>query len=326
MIHFVYPLFLYIGIPIIGLFAWGRWYYYQKPYYSYSSLLAFKNMYSISTHWSDALLFTMRLLILICLITALARPRQPDEQSKLPVEGIDIMLVLDVSDSMQLLDDAADTRSRFDVARSEALNFINKRAHDPIGIVLFANNVISRCPLTLDKALIKKFLQETHIGIVDANGTMLSKAIITAANRLKNSTAKSKIMIVLTDGEPTPGDNNPQDAIILAKKLGIKIYTVGIGSAQGGYIKHPQWGLIQTAYRLNTELLRGFARETGGQFFHAKNPQDIERIYQTIDQLEKSEHEAHYAHYTEFFIVLLWITLVLCAIESIASSWKWLSL
>ena len=128
------------------------------------------------------------------------------------------MLVLDASQSMIIFDDPQDRRTRWDVARDEALRFIDKRENDPIGLVLFAGVALSRCPLTLDKGILKEILHETTTATIAVPGTVLSRAILTAANRLKKSTAKNKIMIVLTDGEPTGNDTRPELSIDLAKE------------------------------------------------------------------------------------------------------------
>lgn len=324
--------FLYFSLPIIFIIALWHKYYYKNPIYLFSSNLSFQ--YSkengasrSSTSWKDNLLFYLRLIILVLLSCAIARFQIPDYNSKLPVEGLDIMLVLDVSGSMQFFDDMHDQRARIDVAKAEALKFISKRENDPIGLVLFGRDAVSRCPLTIDKNILNEIVTDIQLGVVNPDGTVLSKAILTAANRLKNSKSKSKIMIVLTDGEPSPEDIHPKLSIDLAKKLGIKIYTVGVGSKEGGFFNHPFYGLIKMQQGINADLLQAFANETGGKFFEAKSAADMENIYETIDKLERTEYITPiYSRYYEYFILLLWLAVLLFLTEIILASILWLKL
>lgn len=323
---FAYPYFFYGSLAMLLLVSYWRWYYYKRPLYTYSSWLPLKQL-KVSDRWYKWVPFVLRLLALISLCLAIARPQVPDERTKIPIEGIDIVLVMDVSGSMQLFDDIKDPRSRIEVAKAEALKFIQKRQNDPIGLVLFGGIALSRCPLTVDKAMLQQIINETQLGIINPEGTVLSKGILTAANRLKNSHAKSKIMIVLTDGEPSADDIDPQVSIDLAKKLGIKIYTIGIGSSKGGFFNHPFFGLVSSRSPLNVNLLKRYAQETGGQFFLAESPADVERIYNTIDQLEKTEYEAPiFARYFEYFVYFLWLALFLLIVEIIGSYMWWPSL
>lgn len=326
MLRFVYPIVLYIGIPLLGLVALWRWLYHKKPYYIFSSTQLLHHAQTAATRIYDHLIFLLRTTAVFSLIFALARLQSADQRSQMPVEGVDIMLVLDISDSMRSFDDLKDTRQRIEVAREEALKFIDKRTNDPMGLVLFAHGIVSRCPLTLDKNILQQLMRETTIGLVNPSGTYLSWGIVAAANRLKESHAKSKIMIVLTDGEPSPGDINPEFAIDLVKKLGIKIYTIGIGSESGGFMQHPFFGVTRVPYKLNTELLEKFAQETHGQFFLAQNAQDMERIYTTIDKLERTEHNLQYARYTDYFVYFLWLAFLCLCIELFLSCVVWVSL
>lgn len=321
----VNPYFIFAGIPILLLLSLWRWCYYKKPVYRFSSLTPFDAIVKRNYQWRNAVLFLLRLLSILMLILALSRFRIPDNQTKLPVQGIDIMLVLDVSESMLLLDDLNDRRSRFEVALEEALRFIEKRQNDPIGLVLFGSIAISRCPLTLDKNILFQILKETKLGFVDARATVLSRAILTGINRLKDSKAKSKIMIVLTDGEPTVGlDADPRLAIDLAKKCGIKIYTIGIGSEEGGI--HPFFGNRVDA-PLNVRLLKTFAQQTKGQFYRAIKPDDMRKIYEIIDQLEKTDYETpQYARYKEYFIYFLLMSFIAFISEILLSSFLWIGL
>lgn len=317
---------MYIGLPLVLLCGWLYWVYHKTPVYLFSSLAPLQQ-FSPPPRWRKLIMFLTRLGSLVALCFALARFQTPDERSKIPVQGVDIMLVLDTSQSMMIFDDPKDRRTRLDVARDEALRFIDKRENDPIGLVIFSGVAVSRCPLTLDKGILKEILHETTTATITAPGTVLSRAILTAANRLKKSTAKNKIMIVLTDGEPTGNDTRPELSIDLAKKLGIKIYTVGIGSEQGGWFDDPMYGMVRVQSVFNVPLLEKFADETSGQFFHARNPADMVAIYDTIDRLERTEYETPiYARYAEHFIFFLWLALLLLVAQIFLASVVWVRL
>ena len=174
--------------------------------------------------------------------------------------------------------------------------------------------------------MLTSIVQETKIGIVNPDGTVLARAIVAAANRLKTSTAKSNVMIVLTDGEPSPEDIDPSIAIEIAKQLGIKIYTIGIGSDQERVVMHPLFGMI-TYPKVNRELLENIAHQTNGKFFMATNAQDMRTIYETIDKLEKTEYEAPvYNKYYDIFMPFLWVLLIIMGIEILLSSTIWFGL
>ena len=326
MIQILSPYFLYAGLPLVALAAFWYWFHYKNPVYRFSSLVPLETLGSAAT-WYRLVTFLLRLATLASLCFALARFQSPDERSKISVQGVDIMLVLDVSESMNIHDDDPEAPARIDIARAEALKFIDKRDNDPIGLVLFSGAPVSRCPLTLDKGVLKEMLMGTTTSTIAVPGTVLSRAILTAANRLKKSTAKSRIMIVLTDGEPTENDIQPALAIELAKKLGIKIYTIGIGGERAGWVDHPVYGMIQVQSSLNVPLLEKFASETGGQFFLARNADDMASIYNTIDQLERTEHETPlFARYFEYFMPFLWLAFLLLMIEIFLTSVWWVRL
>jgi len=230
----------------------------------------------------------LRSIVLIILVFLAAKPQLVDQDTKMPIEGIDIMVALDMSGSMEFPDFGK--RTRFEVAKEEAIRFIKKRDVDAIGLVLFAKYAISRCPLTFDKKLLESVIMPLEIGFIDPEGTMLARGIIAAVNRLKNSKAKSKIIILLTDGEPSEGDLDMSIAIEAAKRFSIKIYTIGIGSDVEEVFFHPLYGPIRKQ-GVNKELLHFIAMQTGGRMFMAYNATDMRLIYDTIDSLEKTSYD-----------------------------------
>ena len=324
MFRYAYPLVLYVGIPLIAVLAWWHWYYYRKPTYLFSFTWLFHKIPTKQSVWLNTwvLVFCMRLCVLLLLLCAIARPQFLIKQSSAPVEGVDIMMVLDVSGSMDMFDDLQDRRSRFEAAKNEAIKFINKRDNDPIGLIVFGAVAVTRCPLTLDKQLLTTIINDTKIGDINADGTVLMQAIAMASHRLRSSQAESKIMIVLTDGTPSAEDIEPTIALDLVKKQGIKVYTIGIGSERGGYVQHTFFGLVTMPTTINKQLLSMIAQTTGGQFFEAKNPQDVSRIYEIIDNLEKTDHDVPQCnYYQELYAYFLLFAVLILSTEIIASLW-----
>jgi Ca-activated chloride channel family protein len=293
-VRFAYP-FIILGAGILISIAFlARSRLRRRTLYNYSLVSAFSAKGYGKIPWPLKLHTMLRCAVLCTLALLAARPQLVDIQSKMPVEGIDIMMVLDASGSMQCFDDLQDQRSRFEVAKTEAVNFIEKRENDQIGLVVFGRDAVSRIPLTLDKKIGTEIIKNLELGsAVNPDGTALGVAMAMAARRLQQSKAKSKVMIVLTDGEPTPEiDIDPKKAIDLAKKFGIKIYTIGIGGEHGGLFHDPLFGIRSMGFRLNSTLLRSIAQQTGGLYFEAHRPHELHNIYASIDALEKTTIEA----------------------------------
>jgi len=276
---------------------------------------------------STQFFFWIRVIAFILMIILIGKPQFVDSKSKITMDGIDIVLALDVSGSMALFDDLADRRTRLAVAKQEALKFIEKRTNDAIGLVIFGRYALARCPLTVDKGILKSIIQDLEIGQPSSDMqqmTMLSQGLVTAMRRLQGSKAKSKIVVLLTDGAPSPGDLAPQDALNIAKELGIKVYTVGIGNDKGGFINDAVFGVQRVDTPLNKSLLRTIAESTNGKFFEAKNPQDLAHIYETIDRLEKHSSEVEiYHNYYDYFMPLLWLVMGLLLVELFMATFVW---
>ena len=294
--------------------------------YRYSLGQALKKNGSESPHVHKKVFYFLRLMVLILLAIIIAKPQIVDSRSKIPVQGIDIVLVLDVSGSMQFKDYDDDKRSRFEVAKAEAIRFIEKRNNDALGLVLFGKDTVSRCPITFDKEMLQKVVDELKLGVIDSEGTMLVTGIVTAANRLKHSKSKSKVMIVLTDGEPSEGDMDSSVGIEVARKLGIRVYTVGIGSEQEQVFMHPLYGVVAKP-KVNKDLLTKIAKETGGHYFLARNAGDMRRIYDTIDALEKTDHEVPmFSLYYDLLVPFVAVIMVTIFFELLFSTYVWFSL
>lgn len=322
-IRCAYPLVAYTLVPVTLLAAWFVWQRQKKSVYHYSLVTQLRDAGAVKQHPYRRILWTKRLLMLLALALLIAKPQLVDVHSKVQLEGIDIMLALDVSGSMERTVSQRDERRRIDIAKEEAIKFINKRHNDALGLVLFGKVAVARCPLTPDKQMLARMVHDVELGFINPEGTVIATALVSAANRLKNSTAKSKVIILLTDGEASPDDSNPAQALKVLKEMGIKVYTIGIGQYT---LEHSFFGM-PTAQPLDTTLIETIAKETGGKFFKADDPRDLGQIYNTIDALEKTQHETDiYQNYYDIFVPIVWFLLKLLFIELILTSRWWLSI
>ncbi|MCF6147853.1 MAG: VWA domain-containing protein [Candidatus Kuenenia sp.] len=244
--------------------------------------------------------------IALCII-ALARPQHGNEQTRVTTEGIDIVLAVDVSGSMLAEDFEMDGKrqNRLYVVKQVVKDFINKRTTDPIGLVVFAAQGYTQCPLTLDYGILMQLLEKTEIGMLQ-DGTAIGSAIASSVDRLRNTKAKSKVIVLLTDGRNNSGEIDPYTAAEIAKAFGIKIYTIGAGSK--GLVPYPARDLFgnkvmrQVKIEIDDESLMEIAKITGGRYYRATDTESLKEIYEQIDKLEKTETEiTHYKEYKELF-------------------------
>jgi len=243
----------------------------------------------------------LRYISLAALVIAAARPQAGSAEVKVVGEGIDIVLAIDASGSMKAEDFAP--RNRLQVAKDVAQEFISSRPGDRIGIVVFASEGFTLCPLTLDHALLLDLLSTVDFGMVE-DGTAIGMAIANAANRLKESDSKTKVMILLTDGRNNSGKIDPITAAELASAVGVKIYTIGAGTV--GYVPypvdHPVLGrrYEKRRFDLDEGTLKKIAEITGGHYFRATSPEALVSIYRKIGEMEKSPIESiEYVAYRE---------------------------
>ena len=263
-------------------------------------------------------LFVLRALALTLIIVATARPQTVDVSTKQKTtRGIDIVMAIDVSASML----AKDLKpNRLEALKKVASKFINRRPNDRIGLVEYAGESYTRTPVTSDKGIILKSLRDIKYNTIITGGTAIGMGLATAVNRLKESKAKSRIIILLTDGVNNSGFIDPQTASELAVEYGIKTYTIGLGS--NGMALSPvainngkfQYSRIQV--EIDEKLLKEIASETGGKYFRATNNKKLEDIYDEIDKLEKTEiEEFKYYNYEEKFRPLVLLALGLLVLE-----------
>ena len=229
----------------------------------------------------------LRALSVGFLIIALARPQNTNSWQKDSIEGIDIMLAMDVSGSMQAMDFKP---NRLEAAKDVAISFINNRPNDNIGMVTFAGESFTQCPLTTDHAVLLNMVQDLQMGVLD-DGTAIGMGLATAVNRLKDSKAKSRVVILLTDGSNNMGDITPRMAADIAKTFGIRVYTVGVGTrGEAPFPIQTEFGVrIQNVpVDIDEPTLDGIAEVSGGKYFRAVDNKTLDEIYKEIDKLEKT--------------------------------------
>jgi Ca-activated chloride channel family protein len=259
----------------------------------------------------------LRLLGLALLIFALARPQTGRSKHTEYAEAVDIMLVLDTSGSMQAQD--FEPKNRLFVAKEVIKEFIAKRTTDRIGLVVFAADAVTQCPLTLDYGLLAKLVDQVDFGMLD-DGTAIGMGLASACNRMKNSEAKSKVIVLLTDGQNNAGMVDPTTAARVAASLGIKVHTIGVGTRGRAPIPidDPVFGrrLISVEVDIDEVTLRKIAELTGGQYFRATDRTELEQIYARIDELERTKVASEtFVEYTERFKWLLLPALGLLILE-----------
>ncbi len=258
---------------------------------------------------------------IIGLILGLARPRQVLQEEEIKAEGIDIMLVMDLSSSMLAQDFAPD---RLTVSKAVAAEFVDKRPYDRIGLAVFSGESFTQCPLTTDHKILKDFLNSLQCGLLE-DGTAIGMGLASAVNRLKQSDVKSKVVILLTDGVNNTGYIKPMTAAEIAKEVGVKVYTIGVGSqgtARAPIAKRANgtftYGL--TKVEIDEVLLNEISTSTGGQYFRATSQTQLEQIYAYIDRLEKTEIEVNvFKRYNEKFRPFVLFGLCLLLLEWLLS-------
>lgn len=262
-------------------------------------------------------LLVFRHVALLSLVVAMARPQKQWTTQKVEGEGIDIMMALDISPSMLSRDFEPD---RLRVSKKVAVDFVQKRPNDRIGLVVFSAEAFTHCPLTPDKRVVQQFIEEVEVGVLE-DGTAIGLGLATALNRLKSSAAKSKIVVLLTDGENTVPTVLPEDAAQIAVEMGVKVYTIGIGKE--GLVESPVSRFPDGSYAfdirrsvINTQLLESIARITGGRFYRAYSAADLVEIYDEIDRLEKTKVEiTEYKQSADYYQWLVGLSLFILLVE-----------
>ena len=319
-ISFAYPYVLYFLILIPLLLVWYfRKYKQVSPDVTYSSLEMFKDLKPTLRERLRHSPAILRTLALTFLIIALARPQTFSTGENVYTEGIDIALLLDISGSM-LAEDFKP--NRLEAAKNVTSDFIAGRTSDKIGLVVFARESFTQCPLTIDYPVLQNLLKDIHSGMIE-DGTAIGTAIANGVNRLKDSPAKSKVIMLLTDGVNNSGEIDPITAAQIAEKFGIRIYTIGVGTK--GEAPYP----FQTPYgkryqmvpvEIDEDVLQQVASITGGQYFRATDNKKLAEIYKEIDKLEKTRVEVtSYRNAKELFYFWVGAALFFLILEAVLS-------
>ncbi len=308
--NFANPQYFWFLLLIPLFIYWD--YFHQEKHSLYFSDLEQINIAAKPQPWVDWLVLSLKVFALLFFILALARPQIKTSQKDIFRNGIDIMLALDCSGSMAAEDF---TPNRLSSAKKTVSEFIQKRENDRLGLVIFGEYSISRAPLTYDHNLLINLVDQINLGEV-GDSTAIGEALVSCLNRLRSSTAKSKVIILVTDGENNSGSIGPLEAAKLAKDLQVKIYTVGIGSAAGApipiigpqygkqYARNPDGSVFLT--KLHADDLITIADTTGGLYYHAENTASLREIFNTIDKLEKVKLKTNIEYqFDEKFQILL---------------------
>jgi Ca-activated chloride channel homolog len=315
--NFAAPYFLWLGLllPVMIFLYWKN----NNLNLASIKVPSIKNFSGLASFRATIrhLPFVLRLLALSALIIAMSRPQTKNDEQQAEGEGVDIVLCIDVSGSMTAQDF---TPNRMEAAKKVASDFIDRRLTDRIAIVIFSGESFTQCPLTTDRAVLKFAVESIRNGLLE-DGTAIGDGLSTSVDRLRSSKTKSKVIILLTDGENNGGLIGPDNAKEIAKAFAIKVYTIGVGT--DGYAPFPlttAMGVImqQQKVTIDEKLLTAIASETGGKYFRAKDNTGLENIYKEINELEKSKVEiATLTRYTEKFFPFVMAALVLLLLEVI---------
>jgi Ca-activated chloride channel family protein len=259
----------------------------RRPHLRVSSLDAWKAGGRSALEWVRHIPFILRIVALCLIIVAIARPRSSTQMERVDTEGIDIVFAMDVSTSMLARDFEPD---RLSAAKDIAIEFIAQRPSDRMGIVVFAGESYTQCPLTTDRATLINLMKEVQTDLIE-DGTAIGNGLATAVARMKDSDAKSRVVILLTDGVNNMGEIDPGMAAEIAKTYGIRVYTIGVGAnGTAPYPVQTPWGieLQNIPVEIDEPLLKGIADTTGGRYFRATDNTKLSEIYAEIGQMEKT--------------------------------------
>jgi Ca-activated chloride channel family protein len=310
-----WALVLLVAVPLLG------WWHFRKRKgrggsIRFSSLGLVRNAAGGSRGRGRQVLFCMNLAALALIIIAMARPQSGLKGEEVLTEGVDIVLAMDLSTTML----AEDIRpNRVEAIKTVAREFIQGRKNDRIGLVVFAGEAYTQCPLTLDYGILLSFMEQIHVGLIE-DGTAIGMGLATSVNRLRSSEAKSKVIVLLTDGQNNRGEIDPLTAAQAAQAFGIKVYTVGTGTrGMAMYpVDHPIFGRRYQPMPVNIDedVLKRIADLTGGRYFRATDRKSLGAIYREIDRMEKTEIKVReYTRYSELFHWFAGAALILVLVQ-----------
>jgi Ca-activated chloride channel family protein len=327
---FGHPYFLLL-LLLLPLVAWLKGKRGEPPAFVYSSVQLVRGILNITPAKSGGFLSALRWLALALLILALAQPRLTRSETKVSASGVDIVVALDMSGSMisEDFEVRGERVNRFSMARAVLKQFIDKRPNDRIGLVVFASQAYISTPLTLDHDFLLQNLERLQIGVIDENRTAIGSALSTAVNRLREVKSKSKIVILMTDGQNNSGKIAPLTAAEAAEALKVKVYTIGVGlrgmAPMPVFFGGRRVGERMEPVDIDEDTLQKIANRTGGKYYRADNTARFQAIYAEIDKLEKTEKEIKkFALHRELFawVIMPGLTLVLLEILLRHTAWR----
>lgn len=330
--RFAYPIYLLL-LLVIPFLVWRSMRRGGGAPLIYSDIGRIKKIFGAEgtrlpfSHKMRSALASIRLLVLTLFILALARPQSELISSEIYTEGIDIMLCVDVSNSMVLIDlDVQKRRTRLDVTKEVVKSFIEGRHNDRIGMTVFATDAFLQCPLTVDYGIVQNFLDDIKFEMIPANSTAIGNAIASSLNRLRYTESKSKVIILITDGANNAGEIDPLTAADMARALGVKVYTIGVGGLgipyilQNHFLFGQQLTPVPQAERIDENTLRKIADTTKGQYFRATDTEKFKAIFKEIDELEKTKIQTQGSRrFHELFYYFLIPGLALLLLEVVLS-------
>jgi Ca-activated chloride channel homolog len=301
---FAHPYFLFL-LLLLPLFAWLKGRRGNPPAFLYSSLHLVEGLTGLRRSRAGQLLAALRWLVLAAFIFALAQPRLVKSTTQVKASGIDIVVALDLSGSMNTQDYNVNGQgvSRFNMAKGVLKKFVAERPDDRIGLVVFAAQAFIASPMTLDHDYLLDNIERLEIGTINSDATAIGDGLTTALNRLRNIQSKSKIIVLMTDGANNSGRIDPITATEAAQALGVKIYTIGLGNRE----IVERMGL-PAGFLPDEDTLKQIAQMTGGQFYRGDNSERLRNIYDQIDKMEKTESVV--SKYTQFRELFPWLILI----------------
>jgi Ca-activated chloride channel family protein len=316
---------------LLPLLAWLRGRRGQRPAFLYSSVQLVRGITGITRSHAGVILVRLRWLVLALFLVGLARPQLGEGETQVRASGIDIVVALDVSSSMSSEDFTLQGQpvNRLVMEKAVLDPFIAKRPNDRLGLVAFAQRPYIAAPLTLDHDFLRQNLERLQIATKEEDGTAIGSALTAALNRLRELKSKSKIVILMTDGQNNAGKVPPLTAAEAAEKLGVKVYAIGVGTR--GWARIPfvdpfgRKGYAQQQVNIDEDTLQRIAARTGGRYFRADKTETLQAIYDEIDQMEKTEVEVKkYQHYRELFpwVVLPGVALLLLELILANTVWR----
>ncbi|MBV8254977.1 MAG: VWA domain-containing protein [Chitinophaga sp.] len=316
-IEFAYPAFfwLFLLVPVMVYWYISR----RKRQQGVMMVSSLEGLKGLPVSWKVTfrpLLLILRILAFSALVVALARPQTSNTSENIDSEGIDIVMAIDISGSMLAQDLSP---NRMEAAKNVAMEFVDKRISDRIGLVVFSGESFTMCPITTDHGVLKNQIMQVKSGML-TDGTAIGMGLATAVDRLRSSHAKSKVIILMTDGVNNTGLIDPLTALEIAKAYKIRVYTIGVGTIGKAPFPMPMPdGSVQTVMQdvqIDEPLMKKISKETGGQYFRATNTGDLQHIYSEIDKMEKTKVEiTSYKKFAEHFFLFAMIGLACILLE-----------